>query len=300
MSLNRAVRWGLSGFAAAVLTLAAPAAWAQEAADPNPGGVTLTSGFDVVSTYMFRGIQQHSTGIAMWPYSDLGMALHSGMGGVKSVGLNFGTWNSLHTGDTGTDSVAAGVGCACGKAWYESDFYATFGLGFGGGVGVGTTFTAYTSPNNGFSTVKEIAFKVSDDDSALLGKAALKPYAVFGFEFDTAPGLGQADGGAKAGKYLELGVAPGYAGSKASLAVPVKVGLSMGDYYEHPLTGTDNKFGFFSLAGVVTVPLGGTTSFGAFNIHGGAEFQKLGETTKFFAGGDDKRGIYSIGFGWTY
>ena len=32
----------------------------------------------------------------------------------------------------------------------------------------------------------------------------------------------------------------------------------------------------------------------------GAEFQKLGETTKFFAGGDDKRGIYSIGFGWTY
>lgn len=300
MSLNRVVRWGLSGIAAVALSLAAPAAWAQDAADPNPGGVTLTSGFDAVSTYMFRGIQQNSTGIALWPYSDLGMALHSGMGGVKSVGLNFGTWNSLHTGDTGTDSAAAGVGCACGKAWYESDFYATLGLGFGGGVGIGTTFTAYTSPNNGFSTVKEIAFKISEDDSAALGKAALKPYAVFGFEFDTAPGLGQADGGAKAGKYLELGVAPGYSGSKASLSVPVKVGMSMGDYYEHPVTGVDNKFGFFSLAGIVTVPLGGTTSFGSFNIHGGAEFQKLGETTKFFAGGDDKRGIYSIGFGWTY
>jgi hypothetical protein len=43
-------------------------------------------------------------------------------------------------------------GCACGKLWYESDFYATLGLGFGGGVALGTTYTAYTSPNNGFTT----------------------------------------------------------------------------------------------------------------------------------------------------
>jgi hypothetical protein len=68
--------------------------------------------------------------------------------------------------------------------------------------------------------------------------------------------------------------------------VPIKVGLSLGDYYELN-TGTqlapvfvDSTFGYFSLAGVVTVPLGGTTRFGSWNVHGGVEFQQLGETTE--------------------
>ena len=60
--------------------------------------------------------------------------------------------------------------------------------------------------------------------------------------------------------------------------------MSLGDYYE--LAGEDNKFGFFSIAGIVTVPLGGTTSFGAWNIHGGVEYQKLGDTTECFNDGD--------------
>ena len=248
---------------------------------------------------MFRGIRQHSTGIALWPVADLGLAVYSGDGGLKSAGVNVGTWNSLHTGDTGQDGPT-------GKLWYESDFYATLGLGFGGGTSLATTYTAYTSPNNAFTTVKEIMFKLGVDDSAHLGKAALKPYALVAFEFDTAPGVGQADGGSKAGRYLELGVAPGYAGSKASLAVPVKVGLSLADYYELN-TGTaaapvfvDNTFGYFSVAGLVTVPLGGTTSFGAWNLHGGVEYQALGDTTKAFNGGDGSRVIGSVGIGFAY
>lgn len=134
----------------------------------------------------------------------------------------------------------------------------------------------------------------------------LKPYALVAFEFDTDQGVGQADGGAKAGRYLELGAAPGYAGSKASLAVPVKVGLSLANYYELN-TGTsdtpvfvDNTFGYFSIAGLVTVPLGGTTNFGSWNLHGGVEFQALGDTTKAFNGGDGHRVIGSIGIGFTY
>ena len=144
------------------------------------------------------------------------------------------------------------------------------------------------------------------DDSAQLGKGALKPYALFAFEFDTALMTGQADGGSKAGSYLELGVAPGYAGSKASVAFPVKVGVSLANYYELN-TGTpeapvfvDNKFGFFSVAGVVTVPLGGTTGFGAWNLHGGVEYQALGDTTKALNGGDGSRVIGSAGIGFVY
>jgi hypothetical protein len=181
--------------------------------------------------------------------------------------------------------------------------------GFGKGVSLATTYTAYTSPNNSYSTVKEVMFKLSVDDSAYLGKRAVKPYVILAQEFSAeADGLtnGQADGGGNAGTYLEIGAAPGYAWPKASLTVPVKVGLSLSDYYELN-TGTaaapiyvDHKFGYFSIAGLVTVPLGGTTGFGAWNLHGGVEYQALGDTTEAFNGGDSSRVIGSIGIGFSY
>jgi len=125
------------------------------------------------------------------------------------------------------------------------------------------------------------------------------------FEFDTANGH-QADGGSKAGKYLELGVAPGYSASKASITVPVKVGLSMGDYYELN-EGTaarpdfvDHPFGYLSIAGIVTVPLKGTTPYGAWNLHAGVEYQHLGTTTEAFNNGKPNKGIVSAGIGFTY
>jgi hypothetical protein len=287
---------------ALLMLLAAPAAaqtTAAQSTDPNPGSLTLTGSVDGVSTYMFRGIRQHSTGIAFWPVADVGVAVYSGDGGLKSAGINIGTWNSLHTGDTGQDGPT-------GKLWYESDFYSKLTLGFGGGTSVAALYTAYASPNNAFTTVKEIAFQVSVDDSPGLGKAAVKPYALVAFEFDTSQGVGQADGGARAGRYLELGVAPGYAAPRASLTVPVKVGVSLADYYELN-TGTaeapvfvDNAFGYFSIAGLVTVPFGGTTNVGTWNLHGGVEFQALGDTTKAANGGDGHRIIGSIGIGFSY
>jgi hypothetical protein len=281
---------------ALLLVLAVPtAAQTPDAStDPNPGNLTLTGSFDVVSTYMFRGIRQHSTGVANWPAADLGIAVYSGDGALKSTGINVGTWNSLHTGDTGSDGPS-------GELWYESDFYASLGLGFGKGVAFTTTYTAYTSPNNSYSTVKEIMFKLGVDDSGYLGKAAVKPYVIIAQEFDAeADGLtnGQADAGQNAGTYLEIGIAPGYSLPRASFAVPIKAGFSLSDYYE--LAGVDNTFGFFSIAGIVTVPLGGTTNFGAWNIHGGVEYQALGDTTQSFNGGDASRVIGSIGIGFSY
>jgi hypothetical protein len=279
-----------------IVVISAPA-FAQEAAkDPNPGAMTVTGSLDFLNQYMFRGIRQNSSGIAVWPAIDLGLAAFSGEGGLKSVGINFGTWNSLHTGDTGQDGPS-------GKLWYESDFYAALGFGFGGGTSFTTTYTAYTSPNNGFTTVKEIMFKLAVDDSSKLGKGAVKPYIAIAQEFDTDVARGQADGGENAGTYLELGIAPGYAAPKAGIAFPIKVGMSLSNYYE--LAGEDNKFGFFSIAGIATIPLGGTTNFGSWNIHGGVEYQRLGDTTAAFNLDDDglpkkNQVIGSIGFGFSY
>ena len=72
----------LCGLPAVLMLLAKPVAGqgADASADPNAGNLTLTGSFDVVSTYMFRGFRQHSTGIASWPAADLGIAYYSGDG----------------------------------------------------------------------------------------------------------------------------------------------------------------------------------------------------------------------------
>lgn len=278
-----------------VFAQAAPAA----APADDPDGFTFTGGTDFVNAYMFRGIRQDDTKVMIWPYADLGFALFSGEGLVKSVGLNVGVWNSLHTGKAGTQGPS-------GKLWYEGDFYSTLSFGLPAGLNFGTTYTAYTSPNGSFSTVKELAFKLADDDSGLLGRAAVHPYAMLAYELDIQTlNAGQADGGSKAGLYVEVGATPSWGNDAVTIGVPLKVGLSASDYYEQKVVtaaGTsyvDNRFGYFSVAGLVTKPLGGTTKFGNWNVHGGVEFQKLGTTTTELNLGKDHKTIVSFGLGLT-
>src|SRR6185295_5137073 len=187
---------------------------AQTSGDPNSGAITLTGSMDVSNAYLFRGIPQDDTGLILWPAADLGVALKSGGGIVRSVTVNLGMWNSLHTGITGLDGPS-------GKLWYESDFWTSVGVGFAGGVHVAATYTAYTSPNGAFPSVKELSFKAS---APVRGT---NPYAVVAFEL-----AGQADGGAVEGRYLELGAAPRVRVLGLAMAVPVKVGLSLDGYYE--------------------------------------------------------------------
>jgi hypothetical protein len=150
------------------------------------------------------------------------------------------------------------------------------------------------SPANLFHNVQELAVKLSFDDTAALGKGALKPYALVAFEL----GDGGADGVSKKGTYVELGVAPGYSADKASVAFPVKVGLSAKDYYE--FGGEDGKFGYFSVAGIVTVPINSN-----WNVHGGGELQVYGDklrSVNAYGDSGDRRytGIASIGIGFSY
>jgi len=290
------------------MCLAAPAA-AQDA-NPNGGAITLSGALDFTNAYMFRGIKQESDGLIMWPYLDLGATVYKGEGSVKTFGINVGTWNSLHGfNQTGTDNPRNH------KLWYESDFYTSFSFGLTGGVTTGVTYTAYTSPNGGFSTVKELAFKVSVDDAKQLKTFSLKPYGLIASELDTSTGTGQADGGSKAGVYVELGIAPSFtlpaAVPMTTLSVPVKVGLSMKNYYEKVAVGAgeESTFGFGSVAGILTHQLTKkATKLGNWNVHVGVEYQRLGDTTKLFLDEpkDDGSGlkaykfIYSGGLGFSY
>jgi hypothetical protein len=270
-----------------MVTFLASTAAAQGTPAPK---VAVTGAIDFTNQYSFRGIRQNTRGMATQPWINVHVNAAEGSGGVKSVGVDLGLWNSLHNKDNSPTFESGG--------WYELDYIASLGLGFGGGAALTTTYTSYTSPNDSFTHVKEIMEKLSVANK-------VNPYAIVAFELDTSLNTGQADAGSKAGTYMELGVGPGWSGSKASLAVPIKVGLSLNNYYEIN-TGTatrpvyeDDKFGYFSIAGIVTVPAGAH-----WNIHFGAELQAYGDNLKAYnAYGDGDRstaGIGSIGIGFSY
>jgi len=253
---------------------------AQTSGDPNSGAITLTGSMDVSNAYLFRGIPQDDTGLILWPAADLGLMLKSGSGTVRSITVNVGMWNSLHTGITGADGPN-------GKLWYESDFWTSVGVGLPGHVNVSATYTAYTSPNGAFPSVKEVSLRASS------GVRGTNAYALVAFELE-----GQADGGAVEGRYLELGAAPSLGLGGLTVAVPVKVGLSLDGYYEG-LRG-DERFGFFSVGGSVTVPLSNERSrFGRWNVHGGADYVRLGDSNALRLG-DNTKVIISGGLGLSY
>jgi hypothetical protein len=271
------------------LMLAAPAAaqpQTQAPADPNPGALSFTGNIDILAgtPYIFRGIvQEAKPQLTLWPAGDIGIALYSGENTLKTASVNFGVWNSLHTGSSGLDNPTSK------KQHYEEDFYAALGLGFSKAAFT-TTYTAYTSPNGMFGTVHEIAFK-----TAIVHK--ISPYVLLAQEL----GAVGADGGSNKGTYVELGIGPSWpvAGGKATFAIPVKLGLSANNYYE--LNGVDNKFGFLDVGALLTVPLTAIpVQYGAWNIHFGGDAFLFGETTKAINAGKSSKGVFLFGFGVGY
>jgi hypothetical protein len=284
-------RYAIFGLTCLMVTLMPARAVAQAPATaPARGEVTLTAGVEFLNTYVFRGLRQDDTGLITWPHLDLGLGVYDGIGALKNITLNVSSRNSLHTGTAGSDGPS-------GEPWYESDIRTGVRLSLARAMSVEASYIAYTSPNDMFTTVKEISFALAVDDRAALGRVAIRPYALVAFELDTKPGIGQADGGFEAGKYLEVGASPRFTARTLDIAFPVKVGLSLGGYYE--LAGDDSTFGYSSLSSVVTVPLGGRTKLGAWNVHGGVEFQTLGETTRALNNDDGSEVIGSIGVGWS-
>jgi hypothetical protein len=245
-----------------------PAAMATDA----PKRFTVTVGADVLTSYMFRGIHQESEGFVAQPPIDLGVTLGRG------INLNVGHWYSMHSGPTGS--------------FYEADYYGSMTF-TAGRLKPGVLFTSYTSPNGTFGTVHELAAFVSLDDSDRA--LPLSPKATVAFELD-----GQADGGANQGTYLELSIRPATqlpgAPLSLALAVPVRLGLSLNDYYEGP-NGSD-RFGFFSTGLIASVPV--TTGKVVWDIHGGLEMCWLGRNMKALNTNDGFKPIGIVGVTMTY
>ena len=123
--------------------------WIGEGPDcsANTGAIKLTTGIDIPSVYYFRGIRQETDAkLTAQPYGDVGITLMTADAGLKSAAINFGVWNSLHTGSSGSDLSGQ-------SSHYEEDFYAGLTLGFSP-LNFTTKYIAYTSPNGLWGPVR--------------------------------------------------------------------------------------------------------------------------------------------------
>ncbi len=270
----------------------------QPSADePAPKRVTLAAGIDFANAYLFRGIFQEDSGVVVPPFVDVGVSLYQGEGALESVTANGGIWNSLHSGPSGSGTDGRGP-------WYEADYYGSVTFKIGNWK-PGALYTSYTSPNDFFGTVHEVAGVLAYDDSA--SAFPLNPKAIVAFEVhgETLESGRQAsaDGGEKKGTYLELGARPSvllvdHGRYPLTLAVPVKIGLSLKDYYEGP-TGS-NRFGFFDLGGIASVPLAFLNGKSTWEAHGGVDILWLGDNNRLLNGGDRVKPIFVMGLSVTY
>jgi hypothetical protein len=273
---------------AAATAAAAPAPPAQAAPEePSAKRVTTAAGFDFASAYMFRGIYQEDRGVIVPPFVDVGVLLYQGKGALSSITANGGIWNSLHSGPSGNDGR--------GSPWYEADYYGavTFTMGK---WKPGALFTSYTSPNDAFRTVHEIAAVLAYDDSG--SRFPLSPKATLAFELK-----GQADGGAKQGTYLELALRPTVKLIDAqryplSLAIPLKLGLSVRDYYEGPVA--NDHFGYFDTGLIASVPLAFMPAGSSWEVHGGVDFLWLGDNLRLLNRTDSTKPVGVLGLSVTY
>lgn len=223
------------------------------APEPAAKPVKVLIGADMPTVYFFRGYRQEADpAFTFQPFVDVGFT-------GEAASLNVGLWNSFHSGSLKDADLG----------YYETDFYAAATVGM-----VKATYTAYLYPEIDDSAIHEIMFSASFPH-------ALAPSAAIAFEFAKPEGLDK-------GIYLELGVAPAIPmgdDPPVSITVPVKVGLSLKDYYG------EDTFGYFS--GGVTI---GKAINDHFEVHGGVTVYGFGDTLKAVNNGDSAEVVGSVGF----
>lgn len=247
----------------------------QPDAAPAESALHFKITIDYTTAYYFRGIRQEDRGFIMQPAGELGVDLYKN--DAFSIGAFAGIWNSFHdraTGAAQNDDIV--------DKWYEADFYLGVG-GSLGNLGYSLSYIAYTSPADAFSTVDEVDFSLTYNDSEWWGDSGftLTPSLAFAIEV----GDDYTDGAdTERGLYLQPGITPAFAVSDVpvvgdvSLSFPVTIGLSLDDYYEDA-TGEDQTLGFVSLSAKAAFALPVPAEYGAWTFTAGLQFLYLGDTT---------------------
>jgi hypothetical protein len=279
-----------SKFALAAL-LAAPvlSATTAQAEGPNTGGLSFSGGVDVVSSYYFRGYLQENSGVIVQPFFGIGFTAHES--DDVTIGVNLGTWNSIHSENTLSDGGGAG-------AWFENDITLTLPITFDKFT-ITPLYYLYQYPNGAFETIHEVGVTVAYDDTGLIAENfGLMPYVGVYYEFDD--GNGSEDG------YAEVGIAPSWTPPRAgdyeipALTFPIALGLSWDDYYLDD-QGDNDLLGYVSVGVTTSVPLPMPEKYGAWSLNLGGYYQYLLSDSVEFANNDSEHVFWGkVGVSFVY
>jgi hypothetical protein len=277
-SLKSRTRWA-GAFALAGLLLSA----SQALAGPNTGKISFSIGNDITTAYFFRGILQERRGFIWQPYGEVNVNAYSDEDEnaiLTGITPFVGTWNSVHSENT----LSSGSGP---DNWYESDVYIGVKFTLLGKLELKPFYIAYTYPNGAFPTVQEFDFTATFNDSEYLGMWAMYPSITYAREMEhTALGVDEGD-------YMEFNLRPTFTVIESetypvSLAVPLQLGLGIEDYYEGPISGNNETFGFFKGGVVASVPLAFVPEeYGAWSVSAGAAVYTFGNVNEAYNEGDD-------------
>ncbi|MCA3006808.1 MAG: hypothetical protein INH34_00375 [Phycisphaerales bacterium] len=292
-------------------------ALAQDAVDGTPPAAAREPdptargrfGMDFTTQYFFRGIRQETQGLILQPWGEIGYALTDGNETVRGLDLTFGAWSSLNSGGSNTGEDTDG-------SWYEGRGFIDLTAGIAEKWTMGLRYTAYGNPNNAarrFRTVQEVEVRAELDDRGYLGDVidgGLQPYALVAVESAGEREYYNAGitADTNAGIYGELGVNPSFAlgvrDDDLRLHVPVKVGLSLSDYYQDSESGKDDFFGYLDVGVEVRQPLAFVPRrLGPWSAFVGVHFLLLGDnceernkgSTNTTVSGDETEFILSAG-----
>lgn len=233
--------------AALLAALTVPSyAMAQDAVDPNTGAFAFGVDLNWTTSYFFRGYNQEDTGLILQP--NVFTTFNAVSSDEVTVDLKLGSWNSIHSEQTGDDA----------DIWFENDVYALATVGaYGFNFNVG--YTIYTYPGGALETVHELGISTSYNDAKIWEDAGLKGFALnptLGWYFEVDDGNGEED------QYIELGLYPSYSidrddmgvVGKGSVTFPMILGMSPDGYYLDG-DGENDFFGYYSIGATLSVPL---------------------------------------------
>ena len=250
----------------------------------NTGDFTFSAGAEVVSIYVFRGIETQDDGFIIQPWAEIGTSL-----GDSGFDLTLGTWSSL-----GSDG--SGGGANSPSFAFETDLYASLSYELDQFT-LGATLTGFYSPGGFFGDVEEIALSAEYDDSAYFEEWAFSPYALLAFEFRDENGSEDI--------YLELGGSFGAPFIDAEslpvdISFPFVLGFSLDDYYQDA-GGSNEFFGFLRIGTELSAPLDFIpAAYGSWTGTAALDLYFLNDDANLSDSGDDFLPVVRVGVALDY
>ena len=250
----------------------------------NTGQFEISAGAELVSIYVFRGVETQDDGFIFQPFAEINTDI-----GDTGFDLTVGTWNSF-------GSSHSGSGDSNPRGWFESDFYVGTSYELDQFT-LSATLTGFYSPGGFFGDTEEIAFTAQYDDSAYLEEWSVQPYAFLAFQFrneDSSEGIYLELGGELEAPFIESEDLP------VDLTFPFALGFSVDDFYDDN-GGDDDFFGFLKLGAEIATDITMIpAAYGTWRAHAAIDLFFYNDDNNLTDSGDEFLPVARVGVSLTY